>query len=81
MAMLLHFFVAETALKITSALTGWLAPGSYVVISVGSGDEQTGGTLAREYKAAHLHNHTPEQVAAFCTSLDLVRPGLVDARD
>ena len=52
-----------------------------MLISVGSGDEQTGGTLAREYRAATLHNHTPQQVAGFFAGLDLVPPGLVDARD
>jgi hypothetical protein len=50
-----------------------------VVISVGSGDEQTGGTLAREYRAGTLHNHPPGQVAAFFDGLDLVPPGLTDA--
>jgi hypothetical protein len=81
LAMVLHFFDAEAASKIITAFTGWLAPGSNVVISVGAGDERTGGTLAREYTAATVHNHTPGQVAGFFAGLDLVPPGLVDARD
>jgi SAM-dependent methyltransferase len=81
LAMVLHFFEAEAASKIVTALADWLAPGSYVVISVGAGDERTGGTLAREYKAATLHNHTPEQITGFLAGFDLVPPGLVDARD
>ena len=81
LAMVLHFFEDEAASKIITALTDWLAPGSYVVISVGAGDERTGGTLAREYTAATVHNHTPGQVAGFFAGLDLVPPGLVDARD
>jgi len=81
LAMVLHFFDAEAASKITAALADWLAPGSYVVISVGLGDERTGLTLAREYRAGTVHNHAPDQVAGFFDGLDLVPPGLVDARD
>jgi hypothetical protein len=50
-------------------------------MSVGSGDQRTGGALAREYRPAVLRNHPPGQVAAFLDGLDLVPPGLVDARD
>jgi SAM-dependent methyltransferase len=80
LALVLHFFDATAAEKIMADLTGWLAPGSYVVISVGSGDERIGGTLAREYKAGPLHNHPPGQIAAFLDGLDILPPGLVDAR-
>jgi S-adenosyl methyltransferase len=81
LAMVLHFFDAGTAGKITAAFTGWLLPGSYLMISVGSGDERTGGELAREYTAATLYNHTPGQVSGFFAGLELVSPGLADARD
>ena len=81
LALVLHFFTAEAVEKIMAELTGWLAPGSYLVMSVGSGDQRTGGTLAREYRPAVLRNHPPDQVAAFLDGLDLVPPGLVDARD
>ena len=81
LALVLHFFEPPAAEKIMSELTGWLVPGSYVVMSVGSGDEQTGGALAREYRPAVLHNHPPAQIAAFLDGLDLVPPGLLDARD
>jgi SAM-dependent methyltransferase len=79
LAMVMHFFDATDAENIIDTLTDWLAPGSYVLISVGSGDEKTGGTLAREYSAATLRNHSPEQVTRFFRGLDLVPPGLVDA--
>jgi len=58
-----------------------IVPGSYVVISVGSGDEHTGGRLASAYTAGTLYNHAPDQIAQFFNSLELVGPGLVDARD
>ena len=59
LAMVLHFLDAATACGITAAITRAIAPGSYVVISAGSGDEQTGGRLAREYQAGTLYNHFP----------------------
>jgi hypothetical protein len=58
-----------------------IAPGSYVVLSVGSGDEETGGQLAREYTAGTLYNHSPLQIAGFLGGLEWTGPGLADARD
>lgn len=81
LTMVLHFFDAATASKITATFADWLAPGSYVVLSVGSGDEETGGQLAREYTAGTLYNHSPAQATGFFAGLDLVRPSLTDARD
>lgn len=81
LAMVLHFFDADTARGITGTFTHAVAPGSYVVISVGSGDEGTGGLLAKEYAASTLYNHTPERIAGFLDGLELVGPGLTDARD
>jgi hypothetical protein len=79
LAMVLHFMGAATARGITGAITGALAPGSFVVISAGSGDEQTGGMLARHYQAGPLYNHSPAQIEAFFDGLDLIPPGLTDA--
>jgi len=79
LAMVLHFTDAVTARGITGAITRALAPGSFVVISAGSGDEQTGGMLARHYRAGPLYNHSPAQIGAFFGGLDLIPPGLTDA--
>jgi hypothetical protein len=78
-AMVLHFMDAATARGITGAITGALAPGSFVVISAGSGDEQTGAMLARQYQAGPLYNHAPAQIGAFFGGLDLIPPGLAEA--
>lgn len=80
LAMLFHFFDADTATQLMATLGEWLAPDSYVVLSVGCGDEKTGGRLTREYTAGTLHNHTPEQIAGFFDGLEPVGLGLVDAR-
>jgi len=79
LAMVLHFFDADTASDIVAAFARDIAPGSHVVLSVGSGDEETGDALAREYQAGTLHNHSLEQIAAFVEGLELIPPGLTDA--
>jgi len=79
LAMVLHFFDDDSARRIVATFAEAVAPGSYLVISVGSGDDQTGGRLAREYRAGTLHNHSPAQISGFFDGLDLVLPGLTDA--
>jgi len=79
LAMVLHFFDAATASDIVATFAREIAPGSYIVLSVGSGDEEIGGALAREYQAGTLHNHPLAQIAAFVEGLELIPPGLTDA--
>jgi O-methyltransferase involved in polyketide biosynthesis len=79
LAMVLHFFDAATANDIVATFARAVTPGSYIVLSVGSGDEQTGGALAREYRAGTLHNHSLAQIAAFVEDLELIPPGVTDA--
>jgi hypothetical protein len=81
LALVVHFFEAETAAEIVAAFAKSVAPGSYIVLSVGSGDEQAGDAVAREYKAGTFHYHAPRQVAGFFQGLELVGTGLADARD
>jgi hypothetical protein len=81
LAMVLHFFDAQAISEIMTTIVRSIAPGSYVVISVGSGDEQTGGRLAREYGAGTLYNHAPAQILRFFDGLELVGRGLADAVD
>jgi hypothetical protein len=69
MATVLHFFDFATAREIACGFIRWLPPGSYAVISVGSGDERT----------RTFHNHNPQEIEAFFCGLELISPGLVDA--
>jgi len=80
LAMTLHFFSAETARSITSRLISSLAPGSYLIISVGRLDGEVGEQFTAEYGAGHLHHHTRDQVASFLPSLEMVDPGVTEAR-
>jgi hypothetical protein len=79
LAMVLHFFDAATAGSIVAAYARAVTPGSYLVLSVGSGDKQTGGALVREYRAGTLYNHSFAQIAAFLDGLELIPSGLTDA--
>jgi hypothetical protein len=79
LAMVLHFFDATTARDIVATFARAVPAGSYFVLSVGSGDEQTGGALAREYQAGTLYNHSLAQIAAFLEGLEPIPPGVTDA--
>ncbi|HEY2264531.1 MAG TPA: SAM-dependent methyltransferase, partial [Streptosporangiaceae bacterium] len=57
-----------------------LAPGSQVIITVGAGDPAIGDQITRAYDAAPLHNHSRDDVASFFTGLELIDPGITDAR-
>ncbi len=81
LCMVLHFFDAVTAKEITAGFVNSLAPGSYLVLSVGCGDDETGKQLTGEYTASTLYNHAPQQIAGFFDGLELVAPGLTDARE
>jgi len=80
LAMILHFYDADTARSLARAYVEELAPGSYVIITVGGGDDAIGNQITRAYDAAPLHNHTRDDVASFFTGLNLIDPGLTDAR-
>jgi O-methyltransferase involved in polyketide biosynthesis len=85
-AMVLHFLDAPTAREVTAAYVSELAPGSHVIITVGCGEPAAGlntgaaDQITRTYNAAPVFNHTPADVASFFTGLDLIKPGIADAR-
>lgn len=79
LGLVLHYFDAHAVGEIMRTIVRSIAPGSYVVISVGSGDEQTAAGLAGAYTATSFHNHAASQVVRFFDGLELVAPGLVDA--
>jgi hypothetical protein len=81
LALILHFLDFGTAHQVAAELTESIVPGSYVVMSVSAGDEQASGTPVREYQAGTLYLHSPKQIAGFFGGLEIVGPGLVDARE
>jgi hypothetical protein len=66
---------------VTAGYARLIAPGSCLVISAASfDDEGLGKQLAQEYTAATWHNHTPSDVESFFAGLKLVGPGVTEAQ-
>ena len=80
LAMVLHFMDAPTARDLVRAYVDELAAGSYVIITVARGEPAIGDQITRTYDAATIYNHTPGQVTSFFGGLELVPPGITDAR-
>jgi O-methyltransferase involved in polyketide biosynthesis len=82
LACILHFVDAQTARGIVATLTEALAPGSYVVISVGFAPGQSGREFANAYNAQsgpRIYSHSWEEITAMFGGLELVPPGLATA--
>lgn len=80
LAMVLHFQPAPAARDLVAAYVEELASGSYVILTVARGEPAIGDQITRTYDAATIYNHTPEDVASFFPGLDLIPPGVCDAR-
>jgi SAM-dependent methyltransferase len=82
LACVLHFVDPPTARGIVTTIAEALAPGSYLVISVGFAKGEGGEEFARTYNAqggARIYVQTWEQITALFAGLELVPPGLVDS--
>ena len=76
----LHFLDAPTARRVMAAFTETMVPGSYLVLSVGQAAAENATSLYRAYTAARLHHHRRADIEGFFAGLDLLPPGLTDAR-
>ena len=84
MGALLHFFPPDDAQDLVARYAAALAPGSYVVLSVGraDGDEESRGFGTYSSTGAPtVYNHSVAEFAGFFGPLTLVPPGVVDARE
>jgi hypothetical protein len=54
--------------------------GSYLIISVGSGNPSEGANFTSEYTAAQIYIHSLEEIQSFFDGLDLIPPGVVAVR-
>lgn len=76
LAAVLHFFSLDDARRVIAEFAELAEPGSYLIISIGS----SGSSLAREYAASTLHDHSPDDIRTLLTGLEVIDPpGLVDA--
>jgi len=84
MGALLHFFPPDDARDLVARYLPALAPGSYVVLSVGraDGDEESRGFgTYSSAGAAQVYNHSVADFTSFFGPLTLVPPGVIDARE
>ena len=76
----LHFMDADAARAVTAGYARLMVPGSCLVISVASyDDEGLAKQLAQEYTAVEWHNHPAADVTSFFAGLEMVGPGVTEA--
>lgn len=77
----LHFLDADPAQKVTAGYARLIAPGSCLVISCATYDDDSlAKRLAEEYTAGQFVNHSREDVTAFFAGLEMVGPGVGEAQ-
>jgi O-methyltransferase involved in polyketide biosynthesis len=83
MGFLLHFFAPDAARDLVARYVAVLAPGSYLVLSAGraDGEEAKRGFSAYSTGGTRVYNHSVAEFASFFGPLELVPPGVVDARE
>jgi S-adenosyl methyltransferase len=77
----LHFVDPATARDIAGGFAQAIAPGSYLIISVGSGDPSEAQNFTSAYTAARIYIHSRDEIQGFFGGLELVPPGVVSVRD
>ena len=80
LGMMLHYADEDRARAAASGYAAALAPGSYVAVSVTRVAPGPWEKVSAAYRAAPAWNHPPETVRGFFAGLELVPPGLCDAR-
>lgn len=85
MGSLLHFFPPETGKDLVSRYVAALAPDSHVIVSVGFDDaaaERAGNPFMAAYRQGGnpMHTYTSAQVEALLDGLEIVEPGITEAR-
>jgi S-adenosyl methyltransferase len=79
-ASVLHFIDPETAGRLVSGYAERMPPGSWIAISVGSTDDEKLIERARGSYTISAWNHGPRELTAWLDGLDLVPPGITEAR-
>jgi len=77
---ILHFAEASEARDVAATFARAVVPGSYLIISCGSGSRSEGENFTSEYTAAQIRIHSVEEILSFFEGLELVPPGVVPVR-
>lgn len=76
----LHFTDVETARAVVATFARAIVPGSYLIISVGTGSRTESRNFTSAYTAAQLYIHSTEDVQSFFDGLELIPPGVGSVR-
>ena len=80
LASVLHFIDPETAGRLVSGYAERVPPGSWIALSVGSTDDEGLIDRARGSYTLSAWNHGPHEFTAWLDGLDLLPPGITEAR-
>jgi S-adenosyl methyltransferase len=80
LASVLHFIDPETAGRLVSGYAKRVPPGSWIALSVGSTHDDELIDRARGSYTISAWNHGPREFTAWLDGLDLVPPGICEAR-
>jgi|SRR5450756_296170 len=83
LGMILHFGTAGAGSALVKSYMSAVAPGSCLVATVASGKGSLADEFYRAYNAggfATMYNHAPADFASFFDDLEIIPPGLGDAR-
>jgi O-methyltransferase involved in polyketide biosynthesis len=83
MGMILHFETAGAASALVKRYMSAVAPGSCLIATIASGKGSLAGEFYQAYNAsgfATMYNHTSADFASFFDDLEIIPPGLGDAR-
>jgi len=83
LAMMLHFFEPSQAQHIASTFVRAVAPGSFLILSVGVSNHapDLADRLTTAYTAGALYAHDRQEIADYFTGLEIVEPGLTEVRN
>jgi O-methyltransferase involved in polyketide biosynthesis len=79
---LLHFFPVEDGRSMLGRYVAALAPGSYVIISVGRGEGEQSQRFVTTYRqgGVPLYYYSAADIATLFTDLEIMPPGITEAR-
>ena len=83
MGMILHFDTADAGAGLVKRYMSAVAPGSYLIATIASGKGTLAGEFYQTYNAsgfATMYNHTSAEFESFFGDLEIIPPGLDDAR-
>jgi O-methyltransferase involved in polyketide biosynthesis len=83
---LLHFFPPESGRELLSAYLAALAPGSYLILSLGIGEQSRSSEAGNPFLSTYrqggnpMYNYTLAQAGSLFDGLEIIPPGIAEVR-